>query len=67
MNYLVECTVVYNGTMEVEAENEQEAIDKVSNELGGDNLDGFPNEVTVGDAIFMFGEATADYAYPYED
>ena len=61
--YVVECTVVYNGSIEVEADNEQEAIEKASNELGGKNLDSFPNEVTAGDATFMFGEATADYGY----
>ena len=60
--YLVSCTVIYNGTIEVEANDEQQAIDKVDNMLCGENLDGFPDEVTVCDGNFVFGEATADYA-----
>lgn len=60
--FLVDCTVIYNGSIEVEADNEQEALERVDEMLAGENLDGFPDEVTVCDGCFRFGEATADYA-----
>ena len=63
MKYLVDCTVIYNGTMEVEADNMSDALDIASEELNNNNLSGFPDYVEVGDATFSFGEATADYAY----
>ena len=46
--YIVTCTKIYNGTIEVEAENKEEAL-----EIADENLD---------DADWVFGEATADYA-----
>lgn len=60
--FLVECTVIYNGSIEVEANDKQEALELVDEMLSGENLDGFPDEVTVCDGRFCFGEATADYA-----
>ena len=67
MNYIVECSVVYNGCIAVEAKNADEAVELVSNKiLYGNNLKNFPDEVEVGDAVFSFGEATADYAYQDE-
>lgn len=60
--FLVECTVIYNGSIEVEADGEQEALGLVGEMLSGKNLDGFPDEVTVCNGGFVFGEATADYA-----
>lgn len=46
--YIVTCTKIYNGTIEVEAENKEEAL-----EIADENLD---------DVDWVFGEATADYA-----
>lgn len=60
--FFVECTVIYNGSMEVEADDEQEALELADEMLSGENLDGFPDEVTVCDGMFRFGEATADNA-----
>lgn len=62
----VSMTCIYNGYAIVDAENVQEAIDKVNNELCGENLNGFPSdvEVKIGNSTesFSFGEVTADYA-----
>lgn len=63
MKYLVDCTVIYNGTIAVEADNFDDALNIASEELNYKNLSGFPDLVEVGDATFSFGEATADYAY----
>lgn len=69
--YGVEMTCIYNGYVIVDAENVQEAIEKVNEELYGENLKGFPNyvEVKIGDNTesFSFGEATADYAEELEN
>ena len=47
--FIVYCTQIYNGTIEVEAENEDEAVRIVQQE----KLD---------EVDFDFGEATADFA-----
>ena len=60
--FSVDCTVIYNGLIEVEADDEQKALELVDEMLAGENLDGFPDEVSVCDGVFRFGEATADYA-----
>lgn len=60
--YGVECTIIYNGRKEVEAENEAEAIEKVREGLYYENGDDFPNSGIFGGVDFNFGEATADYA-----
>lgn len=48
MKYIVDCTKIYNGTLEVEAESKQEALAYAEQHL--DEVD------------WEFGEATADYA-----
>lgn len=59
--YGVECTIIYNGWAEIEAENEGEALAKIQDSLNYENLSKLPNGVEVGDVWFNFGEATADY------
>lgn len=67
MNYIVELTCIYNGTIEIDAENEREAIDKAQEMLNNENLAGFPDGVEMPNGgYFSFGEATADYAYTNE-
>lgn len=59
----VTCTIIYNGSVEVEAENEEEAIRKVQDGLCSTNgKDDFPSGGTFGGVDFTWGEATADYA-----
>ena len=69
MKYSVECTVVYNGYAEIEAETAEQAVKLIDESLYGKNLDGFPDQVQAGKVSFSFGEATADSAYecPYDD
>lgn len=61
--YGVCCTIVYNGYIEVEAENADDAIsmveDKLNSTLGEDD---FPFSGKFGGVEFNWGEATADYA-----
>ena len=59
--YNVEWTCIYNGTMEVEAETEMEALQKANDALNSENLKAFPDEVKISNGSFSF--ATADYAY----
>lgn len=54
-------TCIYNGNVKVEAENEQEALEKAQELLHGENLAGFPDYVEIPNGSFSFGEATADY------
>lgn len=63
MKYRVELTLVYNGSMVVEAENGKEAFEKAQNTLNRKTLKEFPNHVEIPNGSFQFGEATADYAY----
>ena len=52
MNYHVICTMIYNGSKDVEADSKQEAMDKVFDMLNED----------INSVHFEFGEATVDYA-----
>lgn len=54
-------TCIYNGSVQVEAENQEEAIEKAQNLLCAENLAGFPDYVEIPNGGFSFGEATADY------
>lgn len=66
MKYYVECTMIYNGKMEVEANNAEEALRIAQENLSGEIADDFPDSGRFGKAEFDFGEATADYAEPME-
>lgn len=66
MRYKVDLTLVYNGSMVVEAENENEAFEKAQNALNDETLKEFPDHVEIPNGTFQFGEATADYAYKEE-
>lgn len=59
--FTVTCTIVYNGSMQVEAESEDEAVSKVQEQLSY-HAGSLPSDLEAGDATFFFGEATADYA-----
>jgi len=52
MKYIVTCTKIYNGYMEVEAKTCKEAVEWARDHIS--KLDDEDN--------WMFGEATADYA-----
>ena len=55
----VTCTMIYNGYIEVEAETEEEALEKAQKKLSSKtDCALFPSQI--GD--FDFGECTADYA-----
>lgn len=62
MKYQVQMTCIYNGIAEVEANSEEEALEKVGLSLDSEGLKDFPDEVSVPFGTFTFGEATADYA-----
>jgi len=51
MKYQVVCTKIYNGTIEVEADNKEEALAVAQDRL---------SELDENDE-WVFGEATADY------
>ena len=51
MKYIVTCTIIYNGYMEVEAKSCKEAVEWARDHIS--KLDDEDN--------WMFGEATADY------
>lgn len=59
--YLVQCTMIYNGNCEVEAETEHDALEYVQEQLCSGDSDDFPNTGKFGIVEFTFGEATADY------
>lgn len=52
MKYIVNCTKIYNGCMEVEAKSSEEAVEWTQEHIS--QLDDECN--------WFFGEATADYA-----
>lgn len=60
--YGITCTMIYNGYMEIEANNEEEALELAQASLCNENGDDFPDDGRFGLADFSFGEATADYA-----
>lgn len=61
--FRVECTIIYNGNVEIEASSAAEAIKKVREGLHHLNgRDDFPSEGVFGGVDFNWGEATADYA-----
>ena len=62
MKYLVNITVTYNGTMSVEAKDENEALKSAQNSLNYEALKPFPDRVDLpNDCVMLFGEATADF------
>lgn len=52
MKYIVNLTMIHNGSVEVEADSEEEAINYVKDNIG----------TVAPDSIFNFGEKTADFA-----
>ena len=63
----VTMTCIYNGVAKVEANNAEEAMEKVRESLNWEALKDFPDEVNTPYGSFSFGEATADYADPLND
>lgn len=63
MQYAVELTLIYNGTAHIEADSQEEALEKARESLNHETLAPFPDSVDIPDGSFYFGEATADYAY----
>jgi len=60
--YEITMTVIYNGSMTVKAESEEQALKFAQETLNDETLKGFPNEVEIPNGSFTFGEATADDA-----
>lgn len=60
--YDITLTVIYNGSMTVKAENEEQALQLAQESLNHETLKEFPNGVEIPNGSFTFGEATADYA-----
>lgn len=60
--YDVVVTMIYNGIMRVEADSEEEALEKAQKMLDSKGLKNAPNEIEIPNGTFHFGEATADYA-----
>lgn len=58
----ITCTMIFNGYMEVEAENKEKALELAQDNLRHELGDDFPDDGKFGLADFSFGEATADYA-----
>ena len=66
--YQVDLTCIYNGTMTIEAESEDEALKIAQDELNYETLKDLPDYVELpNDGSFQFGEATADYAIELEE
>lgn len=65
--FLVECTLTYNGCIEVTANNIYDAVDIVQDMLNSDYADDFPNGGKFGLVDFNFSDATADNAYESVD
>jgi hypothetical protein len=66
--YQVELTCIYNGTMTIEAENEEDALGIAQKSLNYKALKDFPDYVELpNDGNFQFGEATADYAVELDE
>ena len=66
--YRVSLTCVYNGYMNVKADNEDDALRKANEMLNCETLSEFPDYVVIPNGEFQFGEATADFIEEtYED
>lgn len=59
--YRVNLTCIYNGYMNVKADNENDALCKTDEMLNCETLADFPDDVELPNGKFSFGEATADY------
>ena len=56
------CTMIYNGSIVVDAENENDATKKVNDMLYNDSRNDFPTDGVVAGINFSFGEVTTDFA-----
>ena len=65
-NYRIDLTCIYNGSMVVEAETEEEALQIAQESLNDKTLKEFPDYVELPNGGFQFGEATADDVYEEE-
>ena len=61
--YSVECSVTYNGHVKVNAESQEDAIEKAERLMDSKYGDDFPNYGKFGLVTFKFSDATADSAY----
>ena len=60
--YIVDITCIYNGTMRIEAESEEDALSIAQKDLNARTLKDLPDYVELpNDGSLAFGEATADY------
>ena len=60
--YDVTLTCIYNGSVKVRADNEDDALRKAEEMLDSTALEEFPDYVAMPNGGFWFGEASADYA-----
>ena len=63
MEYSVECSMIYNGHVKVNAESQDDAIEKAERLMDSKYGDDFPNYGKFGLVTFKFSDATADSAY----
>ena len=61
--YSVECSMTYNGHVKVNAESQEDAIEKAERLMDSKYGDDFPNYGKFGLVTFEFSDATADSAY----
>ena len=61
--YSVECNMTYNGHVKVNAESQEDAIEKAERLMDSKYGDDFPNYGKFGLVTFKFSDATADSAY----
>ena len=61
--YSVECSMTYNGHVKVNAESQEDAIEKAERLMDSKYGDDFPNYGKFGLVTFKFSDATADSAY----
>ena len=61
--YSVECSVTYKGHVKVNAESQEDAIEKAERLMDSKYGDDFPNYGKFGLVTFKFSDATADSAY----
>ena len=67
MKYTVELELTYNGTMTVNADSEEDAVEIANKRLNADTLKPFPDEVKIPNGKFTFESAVACYAYEEEE